>query len=156
MPVSTLWFRCTGNIYPEIDCEFIYSVSENIIKQVVRGLHVMSSFRPKTMVSGLPIVYNCVCSSWYHFLRWVCKRISNQHLLVCGAAYTTQATCHVSQYMTCTTNYDDQWSLKGVCLNMFFYDWSNINRYSLRTMQHVTAVKIGGGGRHYMMFYYMA
>ena len=45
------------------------SVSENIIKQVVRGLHVMSSFRPKTTVSGLPIVYNCVCSSWYHFLR---------------------------------------------------------------------------------------
>ena len=42
------------------------SVSENIIKQVVR-LHVMSSFRPKTTVSGLPIVYNSVCSSWYHF-----------------------------------------------------------------------------------------
>ena len=33
-----------------------------------------------------------------------------------------------------------------VCLNMFFYDWSNINRYSRTTMQHVTAVKIGGGG----------
>ena len=33
-----------------------------------------------------------------------------------------------------------------VCLNMFFYDWSNINRYSSTTMQHVTAVKIGGGG----------
>ena len=29
---------------------------------------------------------------------------------------------------------------------MFFYDWSNINRYSRTTMQHVTAVKIGGGG----------
>ena len=28
---------------------------------------------------------------------------------------------------------------------MFFYDWSNINRYSHTTMQHVTAVKIGGG-----------
>ena len=41
---------------------------------------------------------------------------------------------------------------------MFFYDWSNINRYSRTTMQHVTAVKIGGGGgRHYIMrFYYMA
>ena len=43
-----------------------------------------------------------------------------------------------------------------VCLNMFFYDWSNINRYSRTTMQHVTAVKIGGGGgggrgRHYIM-----
>ena len=34
-----------------------------------------------------------------------------------------------------------------VCLNMFFYDWSNINRYSRTTMQHVTAVKIGGGGQ---------
>ena len=33
-----------------------------------------------------------------------------------------------------------------VCLNMFFYDWSNINRYSRTTMQHVTAVKIGGEG----------
>ena len=40
-----------------------------------------------------------------------------------------------------------------VCLNMFFYDWSNINRYSRPTMQPVTAVKIGGGGggRHYIM-----
>ena len=38
-----------------------------------------------------------------------------------------------------------------VCLNMFFCDWSNINRYSRTTMQHVTAVKIGGGGgRHYI------
>ena len=36
--------------------------------------------------------------------------------------------------------------IEVVCQNMFFYDWSNINRYSRTTMQHVTAVKIGGGG----------